>query len=116
MNRSKQRKFAAMMSFLSALGHIGVIAVIINSANFKLFTEIIPTSPRLQFILLVELLSLIIGVMLLLPVAIGRKTLLAAFIVSVAIFATAAFQMSITLLLVLFWPWSLYKLYRSELV
>ncbi len=114
MNETKKRLLAAFISLVVAAGNLGVIAVTINIGTFSAFMEILPTTPQLMFVVLTGIISLIIGAVLLTKIELGKKLLLAALIISVIIFAIAAVQMSIVLLLVLFWPWSLYRLYRSE--
>jgi hypothetical protein len=114
MKTSKERKFAGIMSLFAAVGNFGAIAIIINAANLTEFISILPNSPRILIILLSGLLSLAIGVVLLLPIETGRNLKLGALIISILIFTVAAVQTSIALLFVLLWPWSLYRLYRSE--
>ena len=114
MKLSSQRKFAVIMSFLSSAGIFGAIAIVMNAATLGEFIAMTQTSPRIMFLLIAGLLSLIIGVVLLVPVVSGKKTQLVALLLSAAVFAVAAVQMSITLLFVLLWPWSIYKLYRSK--
>lgn len=114
MNEIKKRKLAAFISLVVAAGNLGVIAVTINIGTFNAFLDILPTTPQLMFVLLAGIVSLIIGAVLLAKIKLRKEALLAALVISVIIFAIAAFQMSIVLLLVLFWPWSLYRLYRSE--
>lgn len=114
MKDLKKRNLAAWISLMVAAGNLGVIAVTINIGTFNAFVEILQTSHRLIFVLLTGIISLIIGVVLLTKMELSKKTLLAALITSAIIFVIAAVQMSIVLLLVLFWPWSLYRLYRTE--
>jgi hypothetical protein len=114
MNETKKRKLAAFISLMVAAGNLGVIAVTINIGTFSAFLQILPTTPQLIFVLLTGIVSLIIGSVLLTKIELGKKSLLAALIISVIIFAIAAIQMSIVLLIALFWPWSLYRLYRSK--
>lgn len=114
MNETKKRKLAAFISLVVAAGNFGVIATSINIGTFRVFLEILPTSPNMILVVITAILALIIGTVLFTTIEIGKKSLLAALIISVIIFAIAAFQMSIVLGFVLFWPWSLYKLYRSE--
>lgn len=114
MNETKKRLLAAFICLVVAAGNLGVIAVTIDIATFSAFMEMLPTTPQLMFVVLTGIISLIIGAVLLTNFELGKKSLLAALIISVIIFASAAVQLSIVLLLVLFWPWSLYRLYRSE--
>jgi hypothetical protein len=114
MNKNKKRKLAAIISLMVAAGNLGVIAVTINIGTFSTFLKILPTTPQLIFVMLTGIISLILGAVLLTTIELGKKSLLAALITSAIIFVVAAVQMSIVLLLVLFWPWSLYSLYRSE--
>ena len=116
MNEINKRKLAALISLVVAIGNLGVIAVTISIGAFDAFWEILPTTPQLMFVLLTGIISLFIGAVLLAKIKLRKEVLLAALILSVIIFATAAFQMSMVLLSVLFWPWSLYRLYRSEIV
>ena len=114
MNETKKRLLAAFISLVVAAGNLGDIAVTFNIGTFSAVMEIHPTTPQLMFVVLTGIITLIIGAVLLTKIELGKKLLLAALIISVIIFAIAAVQMSIVLLLVLFWPWSLYRLYRSE--
>lgn len=114
MNETKKRKLAAFISLVVAAGNIGVVAIMINIGTFNDFVAILQTSPQLIFVVLTGIISLIIGAVLATKIELGKKSLLVALIISVIIFAIAAVQMSIVLLCVLFWPWSLYRLYRSE--
>lgn len=114
MNENKKRQLAALISLMVAAGNLGVIAVTINIGTFGAFLQILSSTPQLIFVLLTGIISLIIGTILLTKIELGKKSLLAALIISVIIFAIAAIQMSIVLLIALFWPWSLYRLYRSE--
>jgi hypothetical protein len=114
MNENKKRKIAAFISLVVAAGNIGVIATSINMGTFRVFLEILPTSPNMLLIVITGFLALIIGTVLFTRREIGKQFLLAALIISVVIFVIAAFQMSIVLGFVLFWPWSLYRFYRSE--
>lgn len=97
-----------------AAGNLGVVAISINMGTFKVFMEILPTSPRTILVAVTAIISLIIGVVLSTSITLGKKSLLTALITSVVIYVIAAVQVSIILLFVL-WPWSLYKLYRSEI-
>jgi hypothetical protein len=114
MNETKKRKLAAFISLMVASGNLGVIAITINVGTFNDFVAILPTSPQLIFVVLTGIISLVIGTALLTTIKLGKKSLLTALIISVIIFTIAAVQISMVLLLVLFWPWSLYRLYRSE--
>ncbi|HMN13268.1 MAG TPA: hypothetical protein PKD55_13190 [Bellilinea sp.] len=114
MNENKKRKAAALVSLVVAAGNFGVIAVTINIGTFNAFIEIFKTSPQLIFVVLTGIISALIGIALLTKIELGKKSLLAALTISIVIFAIAAIQLSIVLLLVLLWPWSLYRLYRSE--
>jgi hypothetical protein len=107
------RKFAVITSVLSAVGNLGAIAIIINAVNVSEFAAMLPHSPKVLFLLVAGLLSLIISFLLLLQEGATKRFQLAALVVSAVVFIVAAFQMSITLLFVLFWPWSLYRLYRE---
>jgi hypothetical protein len=114
MNETKRRKLAAFISLVVAAGNIGVIAITINVGTFNDFVEILPISPQLIFVVVTGIISLIIGAVLASKVKLEKKSLLIALIISIIIFAIAAVQMSIVILSVLLWPWSLYRLYRSE--
>ena len=114
MDETKRRKLAAFISLVVAAGNLGVIAITINVGTFNDFVEILPTSPQLIFVVLTGIISLIIGAVLASKVKLEKKSLLIALIISIIIFAIAAVQMSIVILSVLLWPWSLYRLYRSE--
>lgn len=111
---TKERKTAGFISLLAAAGNLGAVAIIISAANFTEFISILPASPKILFLLLSGVISLIIGVMILAPLETGKGAKLTALVISIAVFAIAAVQMSITLVFVLLWPWSLYKLYRSD--
>jgi len=102
------------MSLLAAVGNLGVHAIIINAGSLRELLEMLPSSPQILFLCLAGLLSSIITVLLLAPMTISKQTQLAMFLASVAVLALAAVQTSISLLFVLLWPWSLYKLYRSD--
>ncbi len=115
MKEIKKRKIAALISLVVATGNLGAIAITVGIGTFNTFWEILPTTPQLMFVLVTGIISLFIGAVLLAKIKLRKEALLAALIISVIIFAIAAFQMSMVLLLVLFWPWSLYRLYRSEI-
>lgn len=114
MNESKSRKLAAFISLVVAAGNFGVIAITINLGTFAVFMEVLRDTPQLMFVLFAGVVSLGIGIALLTKIEFSEKAIMAALILSLIIFAVAAIQMSIVLGFVLFWPWSLYKLYKSE--
>ncbi|ACM19354.1 hypothetical protein Geob_0992 [Geotalea daltonii FRC-32] len=114
MKSDNPRKFAAMMSVLSAVGNVGAVAIIINAAGLREFMAIAPTSPKIMFLLVAGFFSLGIAVALLVPTKLSKKSQLIAVTVSITIFILAAVQMSMVLIFVLLWPWSLYKFYKSE--
>jgi len=101
------------MSLTVAVGNLGVIAVTVNVGTLKDFVAILPTSPELIFVVLTGIISLVIGTGLLTTMKLGNKSLLTALVISIIIFSIAAVQASIVLLLVLLWPWSIYRLYRE---
>ncbi len=115
MNEKKKRRSAAFFSLVAAVGNFGTIAVTVNTASFKTFLQILPTTPQLIFVLFTGIFSLMVGSVLMTKMEIGKKTILITLVISSIIFAAAAVQMSVVLGFVLFWPWSLYKLYRSEI-
>lgn len=114
MNESKNRKLAAFISLVVAAGNFGVIAVTINIGTFAVFMEVLRNTPQLMFVLFVGVVSLGIGVALLTKIKFSKKVIMTALILSIIIFAAAAIQKSIVVGFVLFWPWSLYKHYKSE--
>jgi hypothetical protein len=114
MNESKNRKLAAFISLVVAAGIFGVIAITINLGTFAVFMEVLRDTPQLMFVLFAGVVSLGIGIALLTKIEFSKKAILATLILSLIIFAIAAIQMSIVLGFVLFWPWSLYKLYKNE--
>lgn len=114
MNESKKRNLAAFISLVVAAGNFGVIAITINIGTFAVFMEILRNTPQLMFVLFAGVVSLCIGVALLTKIKFSKKAIMTALMLSVIIFIIAVFQRSIVLGFVLFWPWSLYKLYKSE--
>ena len=115
MNETKNRKLAAFTSLVVAAGCFCVIAISINIGTFAVFVEVLRTSPKLILLLFAGVISLITKVSLLSKIEFGKKAILTALILSGIIFVVAAIQGSIVLGFVLFWPWSLYKLYKSEI-
>lgn len=115
MNENKKRRLAAFFSLVAAVGNFGIIAITVNIGSFKVFLEILSTTPQLIFVLLTGIFSLMVGAVLLTKIELGKKVILTTLVISSIIFAAAAVQMSVVLGFVLFWPWSLYKLYRSEI-
>jgi len=111
---TKERKVAGGFSLLAAVGNLGAIAVIINAANINEFLLILPNSPKVALLLISGVLSMIIGLIILFKREINQTTRMITLLVSAGVFVIAAIQMSIALLFVLPWPWSLYKLYKTE--
>lgn len=114
MNKAKKRNLAAFISLVVAAGNFGVIAITINLGTFAVFMEVLRDTPQLMFVLFAGVVSLGVGIALLSKIEFSKKAIMTALILSVIIFAIAAIQMSIVLGFVLFWPWSLYKFYKSE--
>jgi hypothetical protein len=115
MNENKKRRLAAFFSLVVAAGNFGIIVIVVNVGTFKVFLEIFSTTTQLIIVVLTGIFSLVVGVVLLTKIELGKKTILTTLIISSIIFVVAAVQMSVELGFVLFWPWSLYKLYRSEI-
>ena len=115
MNENKKRILAAFFSLVAAVGNFGIIAITANIGTFKVFLEILSTTPQLILVLLTGFFSLMVGVVLLTKIELGKKAILTTLVISSIIFAVAAVQMSVVLGFVLFWPWSLFNLYRSEI-
>lgn len=114
MNESKKRNLAAFISLVVAAGNFGVIAITIYIGTLAVFMEVLKDTPQLMLVLFGGVVSLVIGIALLTKIEFSKKAIMTALILSVLIFAIAAIQKSIVLGFVLFWPWSLYKLYKSE--
>ena len=115
MGNLKTRNVAALNSFVAAGGSIGVVAVTISAGTLNTFLEILPSSPRLVLVVFSGVIALFVGCLLSSPICLNRKSLLIFLLVSSIIFLAAAIQVSIVVGFVLFWPWSLYRLYRDEI-
>jgi hypothetical protein len=115
MKGTKERKLAGFLSLVAAVANFAVIAITINIGTFAVFTENLSLTSPLMIVASSAIISSIIGLVLLTTIKLGKKFLLTALIVSILIFAIAAIQKSIVVMSVLLWPWSLYRLYRSEI-
>lgn len=110
------RKLASFISLAATIGNLFAIIYLVKIASFSEFVSILPTSPHFMIITAAGLISLAITSLLFSPVNLNKKARGAMLGISVVILVAAVIQTSMTILFILFWPWSLYKFYKTETV
>ena len=110
------RKQAGFMSLAATIGNLFVIGYLIDIRCLSELVSMLLTFPHFIFITVVGLISLAITALLFSPIHFNKKTKGAMLGISAVILIAAVIQASITVLFVLFWPWSLYRFYRSETI
>lgn len=116
MKIKSQRKYAAFLSGAAAIGNLGIIVVCLQFIDYKDYIKFLTSGLTTQFIILSMVMFMALSVYLLSQIIIPKRVALTLLYICIVWMGVASFLSQVSMLMAIFLPWALFKIYRAEAV